>query len=100
VYSTFLGGEDEGIGIAVDRAGTAYVTGRASSVDFPAAGPPRADAPAAGNPNAFVAKLGATGALVCSGLLGGTGEDAGNAIAMNAGGRAYVTAARRRVTSR
>ncbi len=39
-YSTFLGGgtEDEGLGIAVDGAGSAYVTGHTSSADFPLAG--------------------------------------------------------------
>jgi hypothetical protein len=93
VYSTYFGGSgaDEGVGIAVDRGGSAYVTGNATSADFPAAGPRRADAPGAGNPNAFVAKLGASGALVYSQLLGGTGTDAGNAIAVDSEGRAYVT---------
>jgi hypothetical protein len=93
VYSTFLGGSgaDEGIGIAVDRTGSAYVTGTATSADFPATGPRRADAPAGDSPNAFVTKLNATGGFVYSGLLGGSGEDSGNAIAVDGAGRAYIT---------
>ena len=37
VYSTYLGGSDSdhGLGIAVDGAGSAYVTGDTSSTDFP-----------------------------------------------------------------
>jgi len=38
VYSTYLAGNSnsaEGIGIAVDRAGNAYVTGDTASSDFP-----------------------------------------------------------------
>jgi len=37
VYSTYIGGflEDHGRGIAVDAAGSAYVTGTTYSTDFP-----------------------------------------------------------------
>ena len=40
VYSTYLGGvnPDEGLGIAVDASGSAYVTGRTTST-FPMANP-------------------------------------------------------------
>jgi hypothetical protein len=90
---TFLGGsgEDEGTAIAVDRAGSAYVTGHATSTDFPVAGPRRADASRGGNANVFVSKLNMAGGFVYSGLLGGSGEDSGNAIAVDGSGRAYVT---------
>src|SRR5205807_8338041 len=57
VYSTFLGGsEDEfGNGIAVDRKGQAYVTGRTFSADFPTA---HALQPTfGGSDDAFVSKL-------------------------------------------
>jgi len=41
VYSTYLGGSswDEGYGIAVDLAGSAYVTGFTASTDFPTQNP-------------------------------------------------------------
>jgi beta-propeller repeat-containing protein len=40
-YSTYLGGSgfDEGLGIAVNRRGRAYVTGDTDSMDFPTARP-------------------------------------------------------------
>jgi hypothetical protein len=40
-YSTYLGGSgfDEGLGIAVNRKGRAYVTGETDSPDFPTARP-------------------------------------------------------------
>jgi hypothetical protein len=40
-YSSYLGGKDadQGLGIAVDTAGNAYVTGRTNSPDFPTVNP-------------------------------------------------------------
>jgi hypothetical protein len=57
VYSTYLGGSgyEQGSGIAVDKAGNAYVTGYTTSTDFPTANPEQ-PAPAGGT-DAFVAKL-------------------------------------------
>src|SRR5947208_3470273 len=58
VYSTFLGGSslDEGFGIAVDTAGSAYVTGGTESPDFPTT-PGAVQTGFGGTPDAFVAKL-------------------------------------------
>lgn len=93
VYSTYLGGDeqDEGYRIAVDSRGSAYVTGRTSSPNFPAANPYQA-ANGSGAFDAFITKLNSSGnALVYSTYLGGSGEDVGHGIAVNSAGSAYVT---------
>jgi hypothetical protein len=93
VYSTYLGGIgwDEGLGIAADAAGNAYVTGYTDSSDFPTVNPLQATNKALGF-TAFVAKLNpAGGALVYSTYLGGSGEDEGWGIAVDAADNAYVT---------
>ena len=92
VYSTYLGGSgtDDGMGIAVDGAGCAYVTGDTSSTDFPTQNPLQPQKK--GNYDAFVAKLNASGsALVYSTYLGGSGRDVGSGIAVDGAGCAYVT---------
>jgi Tol biopolymer transport system component len=92
-YSTFLGGADVeyGYGIAVDAAGSAYVTGTTTSVDFPVVAGSYdtvSEFPIA----AYVAKLSPDGsALVYSTNLGGTQEDEGRGIAVDETGAAYVT---------
>jgi hypothetical protein len=102
VYSTLLGGttddaEDYGAGIAVDSSGDAYVTGAASSTDFPIYPISGAFQTAnAGGANAFVTELNPDGtALLYSTYLGGDaggcGGDYGNAIALDSSGNAYVT---------
>ena len=93
IYSTFLGGSgyDSALGIAVDGAGNAYVTGFTSSFDFPIMNPLQA-AYAGGYGDAFVAKLNPTGsALVYSTYLGGSGSDRGQGITVDSVGNAYVT---------
>ena len=78
VYSTYLGGSsnDDGIGIAVDAAGNAYVTGYTDLSDFPTLNP--LQPLYKGNQDAFVAKLNPTGsALVYSTYLGGSEADWG-----------------------
>ncbi|MCH8267392.1 MAG: SBBP repeat-containing protein, partial [Acidobacteria bacterium] len=92
VYSTYLGGSDldSGLAIAVDSSGNAYVAGGTNSTDFPTANPFLVAK--VGSFDAFVAKLNAAGsALRYSTFLGGTGEDIGRGIAVDATGNAYVT---------
>jgi len=92
VYSTYLGGsgEDRAFGIAADAAGNAYVSGLTSSADFPVVNP--LQSAYGGGPNdAFVVKVNPTGsALVYSTYLGGSGDDQGLGIAVDAAGNAYV----------
>ena len=56
IYSTFLGGsgEDQGLDIALDSSGSAYITGYTGSADFPTAS---LDDTHNGSTDAFVAKI-------------------------------------------
>jgi Beta-propeller repeat len=95
-YSTYLGGAGfsfEGAnGIAVDREGSTYVTGFTGSAAFPTT-PGAHDTTKNGTGNdVYVTKLDPSGAaLGYSTFLGGTTSDTGNGVAVDAGGRAYVT---------
>jgi hypothetical protein len=92
VYSTFLGGEsnDQGLAIAVDSAGDAYVTGSTSSAAFPTHSPFQATW--GKGLDAFVSELNPTGtALIYSTYLGGNADDIGLAIAVDSGKNAYIT---------
>ncbi len=94
-YSTYLGGsgQDEGYGIAVDGAGNAYVTGVTGSTNFPLQN--AFQSAFGGIFDAFVAKLNPSrsgaASLVYSSYLGGSDTDAGNGIAVDSSGNAYVT---------
>jgi len=92
VYSTLLGGSgfDTGSGIAVDGAGAAYVTGSTNSTNFPTTAGAYATANKGGT-DAFVTGLNATGTISYSSYLGGSGDDHGQAIALDGSGAAYVT---------
>jgi len=91
-YSTYLGGSgqfDQGEGIAVDSAGSAYVTGIAGSEDFPThnafQSSPKSDR------DVFVSKLTPDGtALAYSTFLGGSGDDQGSGIGLDGTGAAYI----------
>jgi Beta-propeller repeat len=95
VYSTYLGGSgaEAGYGIAVDPAGNAFVTGNTNSSNFPTTTTAAQTTYGGGLCcDAFVTQLDAAGsALVYSTYLGGSGDDEGNAIAVDPAGNAYVT---------
>lgn len=100
VYSTYLGGstDDQGMGIAVDSSGDAYVTGTTQSTDFPTT-PGAFQTVNNGAGSTFVTKLNPTGSsLLYSTYLGGyeggfiiyaLGQQHG--IAADTSGDAYVT---------
>jgi len=96
LYSTYLGGagDDRGASIAVDGSGNAYITGGATSTDFPTAAALRPSN--AGYQDAFLTKLSAAGSsLVYSTYLGGSGgqlgqPEEGRAVAVDGSGNAYV----------
>jgi hypothetical protein len=93
-YSTYLGGGDydnSGVDLAVDGAGSAYLTGWTDSADFPTT-PGAFDTTWNGLTDAFVTKLDASGAaLGYSSYLGGSGFDYGDGIAVDCAGSAYLT---------
>ncbi len=96
-YSTYLGGSsgDGSDGLAIDAAGSIYITGITESTNFPTVNPVQAQCAscAGANPDydAVVAKLNPAGsALVYSTYLGGSSNDYGNGIAADAAGNAYI----------
>ena len=95
IYATYLGGSststvtNEGArGVAVDAQGSVYVVGVTQSTNFPTKNP--AQAVLKGFTNAFITKLDATGQLVYSTYLGGSGFDGGAVIKVDDTGAAYV----------
>lgn len=93
-YSTYLGtnsGADVIYGVALDGAGQATVAGWTVSPGFPTTAT-AFDRTIGLQHDAFVTRLNATGsAYVFSTLLGGNGADDAYAVAVDAGGYAYVT---------
>lgn len=91
VYATYIGGngDDRAAGIAVDALGQAHVAGATGSSNFPMLAASRSSF--AGGKEGFAFKLNAAGsALDYSTYLGGANYDVATAIAVDAGGFAYV----------
>jgi hypothetical protein len=97
LYATYLGGDkgDYGMGIAVNAAGEAFVTGMTASPNFPVTpGAFKTTYSSGGYTDAFVVRIAPSGAsLIYSTYLGGDGfvYEAGQAIAADSAGNAYVT---------
>ncbi|MBZ5549579.1 MAG: SBBP repeat-containing protein [Acidobacteriia bacterium] len=101
VYSTYLGGagNDIGYGVAVDPAGSAYLTGSTTSAGATGWVAPTAITPFqsdnGGGVDAFIAKIGNPGSgtsfpLTYFTYLGGSGTDIGQAIVVDANQAAHV----------
>jgi hypothetical protein len=86
IYLTYIGGagQETATGIAIDASGNAWVTGFTDSRNFPTLNALQPDN--RGGFDAFVVKLGPAGNLIYSTYLGGSANDAGSGIAIDASG--------------
>lgn len=95
LYSTYLGGinDDFGLAIATDESKSAYVAGSTKSTSFPGSGSTRTSTTTS---DAFVAKLNPTGSAISylTFVGGAAGDEAANAIAVDAMGKFAVIAGR------
>ena len=95
-YSTYLGGTgtEQGLGIAVDATGDAFIAGITFSTDFPTTANAQNQGPLASNAKgaAFVTEMNPTGTvqIYSTYLAGSTGESA-RAIALDPSGKIYIT---------
>ena len=90
-YATYLGGnaKDDGSAITVNSAGNAYVTGQTKSTNFPSKN--ALQGTNAGGFDVFVSELSPDGSsLVFSTYIGGSLDDSGNAIALDASDNIFV----------
>jgi hypothetical protein len=93
-YSTFIGGsgDDRAFGITLDSANNAYMVGWTTSTDFPVTSGAFQTKYAGGISDAFVTEVKADGsALLYSTYLGGSGQDVGFGIALDASNNAVAT---------
>ncbi|MBL8190523.1 MAG: VCBS repeat-containing protein [Acidobacteria bacterium] len=92
-YSSLIGGanSDQGLDVAVDAQGAAYLTGRTFSTDFPVVNPLQANSAKPDTDEVFVTKINPAGsAIVYSTYLGGDGNDTGSSIAVDATGSVSI----------
>ncbi|MGA7318061.1 MAG: choice-of-anchor D domain-containing protein, partial [Silvibacterium sp.] len=98
-YSTYFGGSsggDYGQAVAVDSQGKAYITGRATSPDFPTSSGAYEAAPGGGQYFGFLAKIdptlsGSASLVYSTALVSPSNSVYEYAVAVDSGGNAYVT---------
>jgi hypothetical protein len=91
IYSTYLGGSggEQGLAVAIDPSGNAYIAGFTNGTNFPTAN--AVQATNGGFQDAFVTKFNAAGtALIYSTYLGGTAVEQARGLAVDSAGNAYV----------
>ncbi len=91
-FAGYIGGTDidDGLAIAADDSGNAYVVGQTKSDErsFPVKVGP--DLTLNGQTDAFVCKVNVTGQMVYCGYIGGAQPDRGRGVAVDSNGNAYV----------
>ncbi|MCX6583196.1 MAG: SBBP repeat-containing protein [Candidatus Aminicenantes bacterium] len=87
VFSTYVGGnnDDKGTRIVVSSTGDIYISGYTNSTNFPAVNP------LAGDYDTFCCRFDADGNFLGGRLVGGSGTDLNNAIAINKSNHVYLT---------
>ncbi|WP_164929485.1 FG-GAP-like repeat-containing protein [Gloeobacter violaceus] len=98
IYSTFLGGTlgDVGLGITLDSAGSAYLTGSTLSTNFPVTFGAYDTSYNGGTSfgDVFVSKLNVLGdRLLYSTFIGGATDDYGSSVVVGSGGRIFIAGA-------
>ncbi|MBA2702609.1 MAG: SBBP repeat-containing protein [Blastocatellia bacterium] len=89
-YLSFVNGSGEGIALTVDPAGYAYTTGRVSNPNLNPT-PGAYQIANGGLGDTFVTKINQAGSgVIYTTYLGGSGDDYGNGIAIDAAGNAYI----------
>jgi hypothetical protein len=94
-YSTYFGGsgQDDGLAVAVDGNGNAYVTGQTASSTLPAPSGGSTLIGPSGSFDVFVTKFDPSGKILYTTFIGGSQKESGNAIAVDSAGNAYVAGA-------
>jgi hypothetical protein len=94
VWATYYGGDtsDVGVGMAIDKSGNLYVTGFTVSLSgIASSGAYQTKLSGNGSTNdAFLAKFSNTGAMLWSTYFGGSGNENGYSITVDAGGNPVI----------